>query len=237
MNEIARLGIPSQQAMLDRYIELSGRPAPEDWSFYKVFVLFRLAAINQGVYKRGLDGNAASEHFLEALPSVRRLAANPRTEVAVVEAGNHLEPESHLAAPALDDPDQLAVGIEPPAAPEGDAVDDRGLRAARTDVGLQNQRAVDIAALGELAPDRLDRAVPASSPVEQPREQRARVEARHAAPVDRSGPRDERRRMGIRDERVVRERRVRRAAPAHRRATSPVSAAAIPAATAPRSAP
>src|SRR5204863_6155605 len=65
---------------------------------------------------------------------VRRLAANPRTEVAVVEAGNHLEPESHLAAPALHDPDQLAVGIEPPAAPQGDAVGDRGLRAPRTDV-------------------------------------------------------------------------------------------------------
>ncbi len=73
--DIVALGIPGQQAMLDRYIAISGRPAPQSWAFYKVFVLFRLAAINQGVYKRGLDGNAASEHFHLVLPSVRRLAA------------------------------------------------------------------------------------------------------------------------------------------------------------------
>ena len=32
-----------------------------DWDFYVAFSLFRLAAIVQGVYKRGLDGNASSE--------------------------------------------------------------------------------------------------------------------------------------------------------------------------------
>jgi aminoglycoside phosphotransferase (APT) family kinase protein len=31
------------------------------WDFYVAFSLFRLAAIVQGVYKRGLDGNASSE--------------------------------------------------------------------------------------------------------------------------------------------------------------------------------
>ncbi|MDB5481393.1 MAG: phosphotransferase family protein [Caulobacteraceae bacterium] len=73
--DIAALGIPGQQAMLDRYIAVSGRPPPADWTFYKVFVLFRIAAINQGVYKRGLDGNAASDQFALVLPSVRRHAA------------------------------------------------------------------------------------------------------------------------------------------------------------------
>ena len=72
--EITALGIPGQQAVFDRYIELSGRPAPADWTFYKVFVLFRIAAINQGVYKRGLDGNAASENFAFVLPTIRRHA-------------------------------------------------------------------------------------------------------------------------------------------------------------------
>ncbi|MFO1236157.1 MAG: hypothetical protein U1F24_03875 [Alphaproteobacteria bacterium] len=34
-------------------------PIP-DWDFYIAFAIFRLAAISQGVYKRGLDGNASS---------------------------------------------------------------------------------------------------------------------------------------------------------------------------------
>jgi aminoglycoside phosphotransferase (APT) family kinase protein len=31
-----------------------------DWNFYLAVSFFRLAAICQGVYKRGLDGNASS---------------------------------------------------------------------------------------------------------------------------------------------------------------------------------
>ena len=43
---------------------MRGAPAAQDipdWDFYVAFSLFRLAAIVQGVYKRGLDGNASSE--------------------------------------------------------------------------------------------------------------------------------------------------------------------------------
>ena len=38
----------------------AARTSPH-WDFYVAFSLFRLAAIVQGVYKRGLDGNASSE--------------------------------------------------------------------------------------------------------------------------------------------------------------------------------
>ncbi len=54
-------GIPSEEQFVARYCELAGRERIEDWSFYMVFVMFRSAAIVQGVYKRGLDGNASSE--------------------------------------------------------------------------------------------------------------------------------------------------------------------------------
>ena len=44
------------------------------WPFYVAFSLFRLASISQGVYKRGLDGNAASARALTARDSVVQLA-------------------------------------------------------------------------------------------------------------------------------------------------------------------
>jgi aminoglycoside phosphotransferase (APT) family kinase protein len=57
--DLDAMGIPTEEAMLARYSELAGRPV-EDWSFYIIFQMFRAASILQGVYKRGLDGNASS---------------------------------------------------------------------------------------------------------------------------------------------------------------------------------
>jgi aminoglycoside phosphotransferase (APT) family kinase protein len=54
-------GILSESSFLERYAALTGRPAVTDWAYYKAFSLFRLAAICQGVYQRGLQGNASSE--------------------------------------------------------------------------------------------------------------------------------------------------------------------------------
>lgn len=59
--DLDALGIPSEEAFVARYSELAGRGPIENWAFYMVFVKFRSAAIVQGVYKRGLDGNASSE--------------------------------------------------------------------------------------------------------------------------------------------------------------------------------
>jgi aminoglycoside phosphotransferase (APT) family kinase protein len=58
---VAREGLPTEDRFVQRYCDLTGRGGIPDWTFYKVFQLFRLAAIVQGVYKRGLDGNASSE--------------------------------------------------------------------------------------------------------------------------------------------------------------------------------
>ncbi len=57
------LGLPSEQETLDLYCELTNRSAIENWNFYVAFNLFRSAAIRQGVYKRGLDGNASSDQW------------------------------------------------------------------------------------------------------------------------------------------------------------------------------
>jgi aminoglycoside phosphotransferase (APT) family kinase protein len=58
--DFAATGIPDEGQFVAQYCELSGRAGVPDLSYYKAFSLFRLAAIVQGVYKRGIDGNASS---------------------------------------------------------------------------------------------------------------------------------------------------------------------------------
>ena len=74
-DELVRSGIPTQRDLLGRYFETSGRPPVDDWTFYMAYTFFRLAAIVQGVVKRGLDGNASSEQFLAHKPGIRLNAA------------------------------------------------------------------------------------------------------------------------------------------------------------------
>lgn len=64
-NDPAVTGIPSRESLLSLYCGLSGRNAMKHWNFYLSFSMFRSAAIGQGVYKRGLDGNASSASALE----------------------------------------------------------------------------------------------------------------------------------------------------------------------------
>ena len=76
------LGIPSEQEMLDAYCKTSGRERIEHWDFYVIFNMFRSASIIQGVYKRGLDGNAASEKALSFKDAARLIsgAGNQRLQ-------------------------------------------------------------------------------------------------------------------------------------------------------------
>jgi aminoglycoside phosphotransferase (APT) family kinase protein len=58
--DFAATGIPSEHAYVSKYCARVGRERIENWPFYLSFSVFRLASISQGVYKRGLDGNASS---------------------------------------------------------------------------------------------------------------------------------------------------------------------------------
>ncbi len=59
----AATGIPTEEAYVRAYCARRRISFPiADWDFYIAFAVFRLAAISQGVYKRGLDGNASSEN-------------------------------------------------------------------------------------------------------------------------------------------------------------------------------
>ncbi len=59
--DLKAFGIPSEQEYLAAYARRTGRKEVPCFDFFLAFSLFRLAAIVQGVYKRGLDGNASSE--------------------------------------------------------------------------------------------------------------------------------------------------------------------------------
>ena len=57
-------GVPTEDEFVAQYCARTGRSQVENWDFYLAFSFFRLAAIVQGVYKRGLQGNASSEQAL-----------------------------------------------------------------------------------------------------------------------------------------------------------------------------
>ncbi len=54
------LGIPTDEEYIARYCERTGRERIDNWNFYLVFSLFRLAAILQGIVKRAQIGTASS---------------------------------------------------------------------------------------------------------------------------------------------------------------------------------
>ena len=57
---IETTGIPTEAVYTAAYCQRTHRKDIPNWSFFMAFGMFRLAAIVQGVYKRGLDGNASA---------------------------------------------------------------------------------------------------------------------------------------------------------------------------------
>lgn len=84
-NDPAATGIPAEADYLDAYARRTGRADTGDWTFYLVLSLFRLGAIAQGVYKRGLDGNATSAAALQRRDMCRMLSETAWT--LIEEAG------------------------------------------------------------------------------------------------------------------------------------------------------
>ncbi|MEQ8487025.1 MAG: phosphotransferase [Pseudomonadales bacterium] len=69
--DLDALGIPTEQEMVAEYCRHAGIGPIDNWPFYLIYNMFRSAAIIQGVYKRGLDGNASSEKALEYKDAAR----------------------------------------------------------------------------------------------------------------------------------------------------------------------
>lgn len=77
--DLTALGIPDESSLIAHYCQVRGVQPPENWPFYLAFSFFRLAAILQGVYKRGLDGNASSERAIRMGKLVQPLAEMGRS--------------------------------------------------------------------------------------------------------------------------------------------------------------
>ncbi len=67
-------GIPSEADYVALYCRHTGRDEIPGWNFYLAFSLFRYASIVQGVYHRGLQGNASSA-YATRMGRLARIAA------------------------------------------------------------------------------------------------------------------------------------------------------------------
>jgi len=72
--ESDRSGMPTEAEYVAMYCRFTGRDSIPQWNFYLAFSMFRLASILQGVYARGLQGNAASEFALKRGAAARLIA-------------------------------------------------------------------------------------------------------------------------------------------------------------------
>lgn len=72
--ELAELGIPSEEEYVDAYCRRAGRDGIPELDFYISYSLFRSACIQQGIIGRVRDGTAASEHATSLVGRVRPVA-------------------------------------------------------------------------------------------------------------------------------------------------------------------
>ena len=69
-----RSGMPDETSYVAAYCRRTGRDGVPHWNFYLAFSMFRLASILQGVYARGLQGNAASTYALQRGAAAKLIA-------------------------------------------------------------------------------------------------------------------------------------------------------------------
>lgn len=69
-------GIPTIEAVVERYCAATGRDGMPDLNWYFAYNLFRLTGIVQGIKKRIIDGNASSAQAAETVERLPGLAAS-----------------------------------------------------------------------------------------------------------------------------------------------------------------
>jgi aminoglycoside phosphotransferase (APT) family kinase protein len=72
--DFKKLGLPTESEYVAAYGRRVGRAAIANWNYYLAFSLFRLAAIAQGVYRRGLQGNSSNPESIKMSKSARERA-------------------------------------------------------------------------------------------------------------------------------------------------------------------
>jgi aminoglycoside phosphotransferase (APT) family kinase protein len=72
--DFRKLGLPTEEEYVAAYCRRTGRRQIENWNYYLAFSLFRLAAIAQGVYRRGLQGNSSNPESIKMSHAARERA-------------------------------------------------------------------------------------------------------------------------------------------------------------------
>jgi aminoglycoside phosphotransferase (APT) family kinase protein len=72
--DFRKLGLPTEDEYVAAYCRRMGRDRIDHWNYYVAFSLFRLAAIAQGVYRRGLAGNSSNPESVKMSRSPRERA-------------------------------------------------------------------------------------------------------------------------------------------------------------------
>jgi aminoglycoside phosphotransferase (APT) family kinase protein len=72
--DLTGTGIPTESDYIDNWCRKTGRERPKNFDFYIILALFRIAAIVQGVAKRGMDGTASDPRAQEMSGIVEPLA-------------------------------------------------------------------------------------------------------------------------------------------------------------------
>ncbi len=72
--DLANTGIPMESDYINNWCRKTGRERPKNFNFYIILALFRIAAIVQGVAKRGMDGTASDPRAQEMSDIVEPLA-------------------------------------------------------------------------------------------------------------------------------------------------------------------
>lgn len=75
--DLSGTGIPSESDYIDLWCRRTGRERPQNFNFYTILALFRIAAIIQGVARRGLDGTASdprAQEMSDIVPPLAELA-------------------------------------------------------------------------------------------------------------------------------------------------------------------
>ncbi len=72
--DLRALGIPDEEEYVQAYCRRTGRTRIEHWDFYMAFVMFRMAAIFQGIMGRVRDGTATDVRAREAGAKARPVA-------------------------------------------------------------------------------------------------------------------------------------------------------------------
>jgi aminoglycoside phosphotransferase (APT) family kinase protein len=72
--DFEKIGLPTESEYVAAYCRRTGRGRIEHWNYYVAFSLFRLAAIAQGVYRRGLQGNSSNPESVKMSKAPRERA-------------------------------------------------------------------------------------------------------------------------------------------------------------------